>query len=82
MEDRRYGDVILEAKNHGCCGGEGALISEKGEGNRKKAACSRLHKRYTSPKPLTEKTSVTDYHKFSKQQISKSEVLEVCAITG
>lgn len=36
--------------------------------NREKVVCRGLHKRNTSPKPLTGKTRVANYHKFYKQE--------------
>ena len=87
-------------KNYGCCGGEGALITEIGEREKKKERKERekeererererreksvhrgLHKKSTSPNPLTGKSREPDYHKFLQPWSSKSKDLKVCTIT-
>lgn len=62
MEGRRCGDVIWGEKDHRCCGGEGALITESVQKNRgRQTAVHRgLHKKSTSPKPVTGKTRRVD----------------------
>ena len=66
----------------GAAGGSGSpdhRIRTKRE--RERSVFRRLHKKNSSSKPLTEKKRQADYQKFYKQRSSKSEVLEVYAIT-
>ena len=48
--------------DHGCCGGEGALVAQKGE--RKKGAHRETHKEHNSPKPLDGKMRGADFCEF------------------
>jgi len=53
---------LEEKKNHRCCGGEDHR--ERREREREKAAWRGLHKKNSSPKPLTGKRRGADYPKF------------------
>ena len=51
-----------EEMDHGCCGGEGAMVMKKGW--REGGVHRRMHKENISPKPLAWKMRRAEFHKF------------------
>lgn len=55
---------MISKINHGCCGGEGTVVMEKGK--RKRGAHKGTYKENVSPKLLAWKLRRAEFHEFCK----------------